>query len=302
MNPNQGQTEAWNGGESVHYVSHADRYDRQLAPFTEALLEHVDLGPGDTVLDIGCGCGVTTLQAARHARAALGVDISHPLVRIATDRAQAAAVDNVEFVVADAQTHEFDEGGFDVVISQFGSMFFDDPEGAFANLRRALAPRGRAAFITWQELDANEWLMVVGRAVARHAELPDLGGRAGGPGMFALKHPRETTALLIGAGFTEVSVEPVSTTILLAGGEGLDESVDFLLGMGMVRGLLGRLAGDEREAALAEIRSTLAEHYEAGVGVRLGAAGWLASAHTPQQPRATKQQGHRSRSRPSHPH
>ncbi len=279
MNPNRGQTEAWNGGESAHYVSHADRYDRQLAPFTEALLNHVDLGPGDTVLDIGCGCGVTTLQAAQSARAALGVDISHPLVGIANDRAQAAAVDNVEFVVADAQTHGFDEGHFDVVISQFGSMFFDDPEGAFANLRRALAPRGRAVFITWQELDANEWLMVVGRAVARYAALPDLGGRAGGPGMFALKHRDETVALLTGVGFTKVSVEPVSTTILLAGGESLNESVDFLLGMGMVRGLLGRLEDDQLEAALDEIRATLAEHYEAEVGVRLGAAGWLVSAH-----------------------
>ncbi|RLE22081.1 MAG: hypothetical protein DRJ50_08210 [Actinobacteria bacterium] len=279
MNPNQGQTEAWNGGESVHYVSHADRYDRQLAPFTDSLLEFVDLGPEDTVLDVGCGCGITTLQAAQSARAALGVDISHPLVGIATDRAHAAGIDKVEFVVADAQTHEFDEGEFGVIISQFGSMFFDDPEGAFANLRRALAPRGRAAFITWQDLEANEWLMVVGRAVARYAELPDLGGLAGGPGMFALKHPNETTALLAGVGFTKVSVEPVSTTILLAGGGSLDESVDFLLGMGMVRGLLGRLEDDKYKAALDEIRSTLAEHYEADVGVRLGAAGWLVSAH-----------------------
>ena len=279
MNPNQGQTEAWNGGESVHYVSHADRYDCQLAPFTEALLKHVHLGPNDTVLDIGCGCGVTTLQAARRARAALGVDISHPLVGIARDRARAAGADNVEFVVADAQTHGFDEGHFDAIISQFGSMFFDDPEGAFTNLRRALVPGGRAAFITWQELDANDWLMVVGRAVERFAELPDLGGLAGGAGMFALKHPDEITALLTGVGFTNNSVEPVSTTILLAGGAGLDESVDFLLGMGMVRGLLGRLDRDQREVALDEIRATLAEHYEAGVGVRLGAAGWLVSAH-----------------------
>ena len=120
MNPNQGQTEAWNGGQPPHYVSHADRYDRQLAPFTEALLRIVDLGPDDTVLDIGYGCGVTTLQAAQNAQAALGVDISHPLVGIATDRAHAAAVDNVEFVDADAQTHGF-----------------DDSEGALANLRRA---------------------------------------------------------------------------------------------------------------------------------------------------------------------
>lgn len=218
MSPNQGQTEAWNGGESVHYVSHADRYDRQLAPFTEALLEHARLGPNDTVLDIGCGCGVTTLQAAQSARAVLGVDISHPLVGIATDRARAAALNKASFVVADAQTHPFGEREFDVLISQFGLMFFDDPEGGFENLRNALAPGGRAAFISWQDLGANEWLMVVGRAVARYVDLPDLGGRAGGAGMFALKKPDEVTALLIGVGFTQVAIEPVSTTILLAGG------------------------------------------------------------------------------------
>ena len=279
MSPNQGQTEAWNGGESVHYVSHADRYDRQLAPFTEALMKHARIGPNDKVLDIGCGCGVTTLQAAQRARAVLGVDISHPLVGIATDRARAAALDKVSFVVADAQTHPFGEGEFDVLISQFGLMFFDDPEGGFENLRNALTSGGRAAFISWQDLEANEWLMVVGRAVARYVDLPDLGGRAGGPGMFALKKPDEMIALLTGVGFTQVVVEPVSTTILLAGGGTLDESLDFLLGMGMVRGLLGRLEDDAREAAVDEIRATLAEHYESGVGVRLGAAGWLASAH-----------------------
>jgi SAM-dependent methyltransferase len=279
MIPNQGQTEAWNGGESVHYVSHADRYDRQLAPFTEALMEHARLGPNDAVLDIGCGCGVTTLQAAQSAGSALGVDISHPLVEIATDRARAAAVDNASFVVADAQTHAFGEGDFDALISQFGLMFFDDPEGAFGNLRRALAPGGRSSFSCWQGLEANEWLMVVGRAVARYVELPDLGGLSGGPGMFALKTPAETTALLDTVGFTQVAVEPVSTTIILGGGGTLDESFDFLLGMGMVRGLLGQLEDDLRDAAVDEIRATLAEHHESGVGVRLGAAGWLVSAH-----------------------
>ncbi len=278
MSQNQGQTEAWNGGESVHYVSHADRYDRQLAPFTQALLKHAQIGPNDRVLDIGCGCGVTTLRAAQSARTVLGVDISHPLVEIATERAQAAALDQVRFVVADAQTHPFGNGEFDVLISQFGLMFFDDPEGAFGNLRHALAPGGRVSFISWQNLEANEWLMVVGRTVARYADLPDFGGRAGGPGMFAFKKPDEMISLLTEVGFTQVAVEPVSTTILLAGGASLDESLDFLLGMGMVRGLLGQLQDDAYDAAVEEIRSTLAEHYEAGVGVRLGAAGWLASA------------------------
>ncbi len=278
MNPNQGQTEAWNGGESVHYVSHADRYDRQLAPFTEALLKGIRIETGDSVLDVGCGCGITTLEAARRARAAVGLDISTPLVAVATERARKADLGNARFVVADAQTHTFDEAEFDVLISQFGSMFFDDPEAAFMNLRSALAPGGRAALICWQGLRANEWLMVVGKTVARHVELPEFGGRAGGPGMFALKSPDETTELLEAVGFTQVSVQPVSTEILLAGGADLDESVEFLFGMGMVRGLLGQLDLDARVAAVEEIGSELAKCYEPGVGVRLGAAGWLVTA------------------------
>ena len=208
----------------------------------------------------------------------LGLDISHPLIEIAAQRAVESGIDNADFIVADAQTNDFADGEFTLVMSQFGLMFFDDPEGAFANLRRSLAPGGRLVFVSWQGLEANEWLMVVGRAVAKHCELPDLGGRAGGPGMFALEQPDETIALLEAAGFTEVDVEPIMTTVLLAGGDTVEESLDFLLGMGMVRGLLGRLDGDARDQAIEEIRTTLAERYEPDVGVRLGAAGWLVSA------------------------
>ena len=163
MNANRQQSEAWNGAEAVHWVDHADRYDRQLAPFADALLERVQLEPRHAVLDVGCGCGATTLTAARRAGAALGVDISEPLLEIATDRARAASVDNAEFVMADAQTYAFAEGAFDVAISQFGLMFFDDPVSAFSNLRRALVPGGSAAFVCWQGLEANEWVSIVGR-------------------------------------------------------------------------------------------------------------------------------------------
>lgn len=278
MSPNQGQVQAWNGGESVHYVTHADRYDRQLAMFTAALLHRAALAADDVVLDVGCGCGVTTLMIADRVRRVLGLDISHPLVEIGNHRALDAGVANADFVVADAQTHEFADGEFTLVVSQFGLMFFDDPEAAFANLRRSLAPGGRLSFVCWQDLEANEWLSIVARAVARYCDLPDFGGRAGGPGMFALKHPEETTALLEATGFGEVEIEPVATTVLLAGGGTVEESLEFLLGMGMVRGLLGRLADDERELAIEEIRSVLAERHEREVGVTLGAAGWLVAA------------------------
>ena len=109
MSPNQGQVQAWNGGESVHYVTHADRYDRQLAMFTTALVNRAAAGPGDTVLDVGCGCGVTTLMVAERAKRVVGLDISLPLVEIAERRALDAAVGTADFVVADAQTHDFAE-------------------------------------------------------------------------------------------------------------------------------------------------------------------------------------------------
>lgn len=230
------------------------------------------------MLDIGCGCGVTTLTAATTARRAVGVDISTPLLEIAAARADAASLTNAEFVVADAQTHPFDEAVFDIVISQFGIMFFDDPVTAFTNIRRSITPGGRVAVVSWQGLEANEWLSIVGRAVARHAELPDLGGFAGGPGMFAWKHAEESIALLGEAGFDNAAAEPLAPTILLAGGGTVDETMAFLLGMGIVRGLLGRLDDDARSDAIAAIHDELVERHEPGVGVSAGAAGWLVTA------------------------
>lgn len=283
MSANQRQSQAWNGPESAHYVDHADRYDRQLAPFGDALLERVQLDSSHAVLDVGCGSGATTLAAARVAGTALGADLSEPLLAVAADRARAASIDNAEFVVADAQTYPFAEGGFDIVISQFGVMFFDDPVQAFANLRRSLAPGGQAAFVTWQGLQANEWVSIVGQAVSEHAPLPDLGGIAGGPGMFALKDPDETTAVLEAAGFAQVECEPISPTIVLGGGATLEASIDFLLGTGIARGLLGSVRPEARAATLGAIRVSCAERYEPGIGVRLGASAWLVTARGPDE-------------------
>ena len=278
MSANQQQFEAWNGGESAHYVDHADRYDRQLAPYADALLADVRPASHHTVLDVGCGCGATTLEAARRARRAVGIDISAPLLEVAVDRAGAASLDEAEFVVADAQTHAFSEGSFDLIISQFGLMFFDDPVSAFENLHRSLVPGGRLGFVCWRGLEANEWLVMVGDAVGRYTDLPTLGGLDGGPGMFALEQRDETAALLDAAGFGGIEIESLSPSILIGGGGPVDESVDFLLGMGMVRGLLGRLELHARAEAIDALRSSLGERYEPGVGVRLGSAGWLVSA------------------------
>lgn len=278
MTANQQQSEAWNGSESAHWVDNADRYDRQVAPITAALLTCVALEPLDAVLDVGCGCGAAAREAALVSRSVLGADISEPLLAAAANRARAESLDNVEFVVADAQTYPFDEGAFDVVISQFGLMFFDQPATAFANLRRSLASGGRIAFTCWQGIEANEWVSVLAEVVAQHVAVPSLGGLASGPGMFALKDPDEIATLLDQVGFTRVEVEAISPTVLIGGGGTLDESVEFLLGMGIARGLLSQVGPEAHALVVETIRGSLAERYEPGVGVRLGTAAWLVSA------------------------
>ena len=275
MLPNRNQSEAWNGGESAHYVDHADRYDRQLAPFTEALLDQVRLTPHCSVLDVGCGCGALTLAASSIADSAVGLDISVPLTEVASGRARTAQIDNVEFIVGDAQTQAFESGTFDLMVSQFGLLFFDDPVGAFSNLRRSLASDGRLAFVSWQALPANEWLTIVANEVANYVEIPEFGGLAKGPGMFALKDQNETTTLLESAGFTDVVFEPLAPTMLIGGGGTVDQSVDFLLGMGMVRGLIGLAGKDHRDEVVDGVGSSLNERYEPGVGLRFGAGAWL---------------------------
>jgi ubiquinone/menaquinone biosynthesis C-methylase UbiE len=280
MSANERQAEAWNGPESAHFVDHADRYDRQLEPFTRALLERAGPHANQVVLDVGCGSGATTIAAAASAERVVGIDLSRPLVELARRRAQAATIANAEFVIADAQTHDFAAGTFDVLISRFGLMFFDDPVRAFTNLRRALRPGGRAAFVCWQGLPANDWLMVIGDAVSRHVDLPAFGGLTRGPGMFALSERDEIITLLGTAGFEQIECDSYSPTIVVGGGGSLNDSVDFLLGMGMPRGLLGLVDPSARDDVLRAVRAELADHYEEGVGIRLGAAAWMVAAET----------------------
>src|SRR5207249_2793421 len=121
----------------------------QLRPFAEAVIEKAALGAPDRVLDIGCGCGSTTVLAAARAAHAVGVDISAAMLEFARVRARDMRVSNVRFEQADAQTHPFGAASFDVAMSRFGIMFFDDPVAAFANIGRALAPRGRMVFVSW---------------------------------------------------------------------------------------------------------------------------------------------------------
>jgi SAM-dependent methyltransferase len=276
---NRDQAEHWNNSAEVgQWVTEQARYDVMLAPFTELLIRGATLGSGDTVLDVGCGCGATTLAAARAALPGhtLGVDLSVAMLQRARADAAAAGLTNIAFEQADAQIHPFEGGAFDVVISRFGIMFFADPVAAFTNLRRATRPGGRLAFVCWQPLVANEWLAVSGAALATVVPLPDLGS-PGGPGMFAFADPGRVRDVLADAGWRGITIAERRTAILVGGIGTLDEAVSFLRNGSLGRTMLAGADSATQARAIDAVRTALAPHTDEQ-GVRLGAAVWLVTA------------------------
>jgi SAM-dependent methyltransferase len=155
---NTDEYEAWNGDTGHRWVVDADRRDHVLAPVADALLAAAHLTLGEPVVDIGCGCGATTLAAARavgSTGSAYGIDLSGPMLGVARRRAEASGLSSVTLIQGDVQIHRF-PARFDAAISRFGTMFFADQTAALANIRRGLRPRGRLCLATWQPLVAND--------------------------------------------------------------------------------------------------------------------------------------------------
>lgn len=271
---NQDQFDAWNGESGTRWTADADRRDQVLAPVADALLAAAAIRPGDDVLDLGCGCGATTLDAVSAVApdgAACGIDLSAPMLELA--RGRGARLDRVEFVQGDAQTHPFTPSSFDVAISRFGTMFFADPVAAFTNIHRALRPGGRLCLATWRPLGDNPWLVVPGAALLGHvASLPS---GEDGPGMFAQSDPAVVSELLTAAGYHDVSLEAVDVTFTL--GATIDDAVDYLADTGPARRVLDDIPDDRRHAALADVRSVLADHADER-GVHLGGGIWIIGA------------------------
>jgi SAM-dependent methyltransferase len=278
--PNAEQREYWNSDDSREWVEHPDRFDEMLAPFSTLVLDRADAVDGARVLDVGCGNGAVTIDAARRVAPsgeAVGIDLSEGMLATARQHAKRAAVENVRFDVADAQTAELD-GAFDALVSRFGIMFFEDPDAAFTNLASVLAPAGRVAFVCWCPAIENEWVAVPMGAAFTVLEPPSDGGPpADQPGPFRYGDPTELVASLERAGLVDVATERVETTVLLGGHGTFDEARSFVANSGVARAILGDASPDERERALAAIGEVL-EPYATDEGIRIGAATWVVTA------------------------
>jgi SAM-dependent methyltransferase len=256
-----------------------ERMDAQIRGHGERALAVLAAAAGERVLDVGCGCGDTSLAIARAVGAAgrvLGVDISAPMLARAKERAAAAGLVHAQFELADAQTHALSAGAFDAAFSRFGVMFFESPAAAFANLAHALRPGGRVVFACWQGVEANEWVSVPLRALASVLTLPPP-PPPGAPGPFAFADEARVRAILGEAGLREIAFRAERVPMRFAGG--LDEAASFLTEMGPASRALREADGGEplRAEAQAAIRAAIGRYAQGG-GVELPSAIWVVSA------------------------
>jgi len=250
-------------------------YDAELVRYREVLRRACDIHRGDRVLDIGCGAGQTTRDAARLAAAgnAVGVDVSEPMLQRARTLAASEQLHNVSFVHADAQVHSFPSDHFDVAISRFGTMFFADPIAAFANIGRALRPAGRLVMLVWQGGNENEWFVSIQRALAPDASVPVTSSGTLNP--FSLADSESTERILTDAGFAGATFTDVREPVYYGADGGA--ALEWVRGFSDVQQALRTLDPPSRERALERLRRTLAAH-ESGQGVWFDSRAWLVTA------------------------
>ena len=249
-------------------------YDAELRLHDEVFRRAYGIRPDDRVLDIGCGTGRTTRDAARSAGegSALGVDLSASMVERARELALAEGVDNVAFEQGDAQVHRFPEGGFDLAISRFGTMFFDDPVAAFTNIAVALRPGGRLVMLVWQAHAHNEWSVAIERALGP-AGSPVPAPEARGP--FSLAD-RDTVEAILGAGgFGEATFTDVRQPVYY--GPDVAAALEWVGGFTSTRETLTRLDAAAAEQALGRLRESLAAH-ASDRGVWFDSRAWIVTA------------------------
>jgi SAM-dependent methyltransferase len=288
---NAAQAQRWNGPSGRHWIEHRERHLAEHQKLTPHLFHRAEIAPGERVLDVGCGCGDTTIMAACAAGAgtlpdsvgaqssdraeagrlgiAVGLDLSAPMLAVARRLAAQAGAANAGFVQGDAQACPLHRSTFDLIISNFGIMFFGNPVAAFARLATVVRPHGRLTFLCWQDDTENEVFAIPLEAFGAYVQLP-------GPSVNTLfVDPRQISVLLSETGWGDVEVTSVDELAWL--GSDVDDVMGYVRGMPVIRNLTASLDPLLSERALAVVaRQYAARQRPDGIWVR--AAAWLVAA------------------------
>ena len=274
---NEKNREHWNRSGQA-WVANQRAFDRMLAPLGDLVVAAAAPKAGERVLDVGCGFGPTSRQVATSGAIVHGVDISDPMVAEAR-----RLVPQATFAVADAQTDDLG-GPYDLIVSRFGVMFFDDPVAAFTNLH-AHAPSGRLAFVCWNDQPRSTAVWAGGEVLraALPSPPPPLAAQAAGP--FALSDAERTRSILVEAGWQDVRIDGQEVPCELGWGgqdgdpdsDGVEERVSVLLAAEIGQLMREQVPADEQPALIDEMRESLRARVSGGM-LRLHASVWVVRA------------------------
>lgn len=266
--------EYWNGVGGRSWVELHTVLEGVLAPFTDVILADCRPERVHRVLDVGCGAGSTTLAAARRLGAqgaCVGIDISEPLIAVARSAAERES-SPAQFILADAQTYAFEPASFDLVISRFGVLFFEDSVRAFTNLRRAVRAAGRLRFVAWRSPAENPFFTTAEQAAARF--IPSLAASLKDePARYAFSDPRQTEQILTESGWTGIEIQPLDITCTLPE----RDLIRYVTRLGSIGRVFHEVDENTRVKVNEAVRAAM-DPYVRGADVRFPAACWLVNA------------------------
>ncbi len=273
---NTAQVADWNGAVGERWAAEQERTDRLIRAFGEAALTAARAMPGEHALDVGCGCGDTSLALANSVGPTgkvHGVDVSSPMLAVARKRASALA--NLTFAEADASSASL-SGPFDLLYSRFGVMFFDDPVAAFHHLHGAVRPHGRLSFVCWQKPGDNPWAALpaqAARKVAGEEARPD----PHAPGPFAFGDPDRVSGILADAGFRDIAIAGFTSPMYL--GSSPRSAAEGAMRIGPASRIARDAPAEKLPAILDAVVDVLTPHAAADGSVSLPGNTWIVTAN-----------------------
>ena len=273
---NKNQRDFWSGKGGDIWVERQNAMDTMLSPLGEAALNKLNLNEGENVLDIGCGCGHTTLNIAKRISPdgqVTGLDISKPMLKRAKESANEMSISNASFNCVDVQTDDIGEEVYSAAFSRFGVMFFEDPIAAFRNINKSLITGASLSFVCWQSPALNPWQSLFIEAVKKYVDLPSPPPRS--PSPFAFMESEYVSSILEESNFQNIMIEGHEAEVNMFSGRSLSDSVkDYISINPVVSGMLKDSTEQEKTEIINSAIEAFFPYYSAK-GLMFPSATWL---------------------------
>ena len=272
------QKQFWSGAGGDVWVDKQREMDIMLNPLGERVIQGLDLKEETKILDIGCGCGATTLEIAKivNQGEVIGVDISEPMLERATQTASDMALTNISYQVKDVQVDEMPNKYFDIAFSRFGVMFFEDPFEAFKNINHSLKDNGQLSFVCWQHASLNPWQSLSIQVIKEFLDLPAPAPKS--PGPFAFEDKSYINEILTESGFRDIEIKDNQEDIVMFSGKSIREACeDYLTINPVVTEMLKNSPTELREEILEALIGKFSDFHN-NEGLLFPSATWIVTA------------------------